>query len=1289
MFDCLSSRHQNPSAAPPDRQNLPGLRLGEAGRSMRQGLHWITLLLVTLAGAHPSANGQNPSLVGQFSPVMSWPYNPTHAVLLPNGNVLWWPSFANGGKPQIWDPVSNNNTAVTPPGYNIFCGAHSVLEDGQVFITGGDSALNTGVANASLYDPVSGNWTFLPDMNAGRWYPTNTVLPNGDVVVTSGNISPLLGVNALPQVWQVSSGTWRDLTTAQLDLELYPEIYLAPNGTLFFAGPTQVSRYLNTDGTGSWTTGPTMEYGPRGYGPSVMYNNGQIMVAGGGGGPTATAEIINLNNPVPIWSYTGSMANARRNANATLLPDGTVLVTGGTSGAIFDDPTHAVFPDELWNPATGTWSTMASLSIYRGYHSVAVLLPDGRVLSGGGQCYGDPGCNPNSTEIFSPPYLFAGPRPTISSAPAGIGGGQTFFVGTPDAANITQVTWIRLGAVTHTFNQEQRISFLSFSQTTGGLNVTAPPSANLAPAGYYMLFLLNSGVPSVASIIQVDNSSFATPGPAVSVSQTSLVFAGKTPVGATTHSQSLQLTNLGTTPVTINSITAGTDFTVTSNTCGTQLAPGSCTINVAFRPTMAGQLNELLTISDSDPSSPQIVALSGLAEALKFSASAVNFGNESVGMISEPISVTLTNLATAAIGITSISYSNPEFSEYFPGSTCGTSIPGLSSCQLSSVFAPSASGSQSGTFSVVDSDPSSPTTVQLSGVGIASGSFIQVASATPQTKTTTVSVTYPAAQTAGDLNIVAVGWNDTTSTVQSVKDSLGNTYSLAIGPTIGTGLQESIYYATNIVGGSNTVTVTFNQSANGPDIRILEYRGVTTLDAKAGASGNSTAANSGSATTTSANELIFGADMVATATGAAGSGFTSRIITQDGDIAEDEVATTAGSNSATATLDGSGPWVMQMATFSSAAVAAPTVTSVSPNSGSTAGGTAVTITGTNFASGATVTFGGTAATNVVVASSTTITATTPAQAAGAVTVTVTVNGQSGSLANAFTYLAAPTVTSVSPNSGSTAGGTAVTITGTNFASGATVTFGGTAATNVVVASSTTITATTPAHAAGAVTVTVTVNGQSGSLANGFTYTATGTISFIQVASATPQTKTTTVSVTYPAAQTAGDLNIVAVGWNDTTSTVQSVKDSVGNTYSLAIGPTIGTGLQESIYYATNIVGGSNTVTVTFNQSANGPDIRILEYRGVTTLDAKAGASGNSTAANSGSATTTSANELIFGADMVATTTGAAGSGFTSRIITSPDGDIAEDKVVTTAGSNSATATLDGSGPWVMQMVTFK
>ena len=213
-------------------------------------------------------------------------------------------------------------------------------------------------------------------------------------------------------------------------------------------------------------------------------------------------------------------------------------------------------------------------------------------------------------------------------------------------------------------------------------------------------------------------------------------------------------------------------------------------------------------------------------------------------------------------------------------------------------------------------------------------------------------------------------------------------------------------------------------------------------------------------------------------------------------------------------------------------------------------------------------------------------------------------------------------------------------------------------------------------------------GLSGSLTNGFTYEAPGAISFAQVASSDPQTPTATVTVSYPSAQTLGDMNIVVVGWNGTTATVQSVTDSAGNAYKLAIGPTSGTALRQSIYYAPNIAGGSNTVTVTFSQAAAYPDIRILEYRGVTTLDVTAGASGSSTSPSSGSATTSSANELIFGANTVATGNKAAGSGFTARIITSPDGDLAEDMVTTAAGSNAATATLSSAGPWVMQMATF-
>ncbi len=167
------------------------------------------------------------------------------------------------------------------------------------------------------------------------------------------------------------------------------------------------------------------------------------------------------------------------------------------------------------------------------------------------------------------------------------------------------------------------------------------------------------------------------------------------------------------------------------------------------------------------------------------------------------------------------------------------------------------------------------------------------------------------------------------------------------------------------------------------------------------------------------------------------------------------------------------------------------------------------------------------------------------------------------------------------------------------------------------------------------------------------------------------------------------MNIVVVGWNDTVAAVNSVQDSAGNKYSVAIGTTSGSNLRQAIYYASNIAGGNNTVTVTFNQAAAYPDIRILEYRGVSSVDVKAGASGNSSSASSGAATTTSANELVFGANTVFTSNTGAASGFTARVITSPDSDLAEDKIVTTTGSYTATAPLGSSGAWVMQMVTFK
>ena len=228
-----------------------------------------------------------------------------------------------------------------------------------------------------------------------------------------------------------------------------------------------------------------------------MYDVGKVIYTGGGEEPVLdTSEAIDLNAATPTWSFVAPMPQARRQQNATILPDGRVLVTGGSSSSgsnTEDGPKPAI----VWDPDTNTWTTWATEDEYRGYHSEALLLPDARVASIGGD--GHP-----SLQVFSPPYLFNGPRPTITSAPSSVQLGETFFVETPDSANITQVTWVRPSAVTHTKNMNQRINKSSFTPVSGGLDVTAPSNANFCPPGHYMLFILNgTGVPSVAQFIQV------------------------------------------------------------------------------------------------------------------------------------------------------------------------------------------------------------------------------------------------------------------------------------------------------------------------------------------------------------------------------------------------------------------------------------------------------------------------------------------------------------------------------------------------------------------------------------------------------------------------------------------------------------------------------------------------------------------------------------------------------------------------------------------------------------------
>lgn len=506
----------------------PSNKLEQTSRFLRSrllslGLVFSLYSLILKISIQAVAVQAQPSTEGQWEVLtingveVQWPEVPIHMAVLPTGKVLFW----GGGDDApgrdttptfLWDP----NAPTTPPtqvlnsASDVFCSGHTFLRDGQLLVAGGHIHDSQGLKNTNTFNPFTQTWSKSHPMNAGRWYPTTTSLGDGGVVVASGATSPNV-VNDLPQVYK--GNKWRSLTTARRSLPLYPWMYSAVvqgKAVVFYSGPEAGSLYLDTTGTGAWTPGPTTSGLYRDYGSSVMYEPNKVLIVGGGDPPTNGAQVIDLTIAPPKWRSVASMTSFRRHLNATILPDGKVLVTGGTSSGGFNnaEPGGVIGARaaEMWDPASEAWSTMAAMKYQRIYHSTAVLLLDGRVLVGGGgrpSPVGQP--NRYDVEIYSPPYLFqTGVRPQITSAPSTVSYGQTFSVATPDVASIAKVTWIRLSSVTHAFNQNQRINRLSFMGQNNTLTITAPSDSNLAPPGHYMLFIVNNlGVPSVAKIIQI------------------------------------------------------------------------------------------------------------------------------------------------------------------------------------------------------------------------------------------------------------------------------------------------------------------------------------------------------------------------------------------------------------------------------------------------------------------------------------------------------------------------------------------------------------------------------------------------------------------------------------------------------------------------------------------------------------------------------------------------------------------------------------------------------------------
>lgn len=469
----------------------------------------------------------SPAALGQWAAAVNFCTYPclvgADAALLNNGKVLFYyypASGKNNSQASLLDPVTGTVTDVSlPMDQDIFCSGLSILPNGKVLVTGGDvegvdctkGGGGCGITTSLLFDPATSTWTSTQDMFSARWYPSSVELSDGSLLELSGSDSTGKFVQKSLETYSYTTAKWTALpTTANLPadvLQTYPRMSLLPSGKVLMSSPAPQS-YQFDPSTNLWTSVATTNFGFRYFAPHVLLpGQEKVLVAGGssthvagGSNATNTAEIIDMSAATPAWSYTGSMTYARYNENLVLLADGTVLaVGGGGGGGPYKNP---VLTSELYDPKTGQWTVLAAQTVQRTYHSTAILLPDGRVVSAGS----DNGFSPQvSYEIFSPPYLFKGQRPLIQSAPTSLTYSAKFKILTPKASDITRVALVRPGATTHADNFDQRYVDLAFTLGPGGLQATAPANGSQAPPGYYMLVLVNSsGVPSVMKFLQLD-----------------------------------------------------------------------------------------------------------------------------------------------------------------------------------------------------------------------------------------------------------------------------------------------------------------------------------------------------------------------------------------------------------------------------------------------------------------------------------------------------------------------------------------------------------------------------------------------------------------------------------------------------------------------------------------------------------------------------------------------------------------------------------------------------------------
>jgi plastocyanin len=458
-----------------------------------------------------------------------------HGALLNSGRVLLFSGRAEVYhlpadyplESRLFDPATNTQTSQSV-GENLFCAGHCFLPDGRLLVAGGDrpSSGASRIASTHVFDPTLETWTKLPnDMNFNRWYPTVLTLSDGRIFAASGS-----GGSNTMEIFDPGTEVWTQVAGANKDFNgYYPSLHLLPNGEIFFSrtswsnqsGTTGARLQFTGANSGTWTDMATMAFPDRQEGASVIMIDAsvspaatRIYVAGGGVAGALknpqSLEMIDVTAtvPTPSWIGLADMNFPRTNVTCVVLPDGKILAVGGPRGGKWAADPDPVFEAEIYDPAGDSWTVTPPMTHPRQYHSVVVLLPDGRVLVAGGidpTLGGTPQRDQRSMEMFYPPYLSAGPQPTISNVASSWSYGASIEIETPEAVDIASVAMIMPNSVTHHTDGGHRYIKLGITGVAGDrVTVQAPGGGAIAPPGFYMLYIVTTaGVPSVASWVQI------------------------------------------------------------------------------------------------------------------------------------------------------------------------------------------------------------------------------------------------------------------------------------------------------------------------------------------------------------------------------------------------------------------------------------------------------------------------------------------------------------------------------------------------------------------------------------------------------------------------------------------------------------------------------------------------------------------------------------------------------------------------------------------------------------------